>query len=249
MEATAPVDTLQQTTTWLLWAMIAGAAAVMALYAILERRQTTGSLLRAAIAPVAGVALGTVYGLAMRSTVFDGESRLVMSIAFLGTVPFAMGALTGALLRPGANVIGAVLLPWATVALSIAAALATGTEGVICSVMALPLLLGAHMESIGAPPHHLTPDPARVEHWRQYIGEHGLRIGIAWQGARNRMDVGRSFPVNLFAPLAAIPGVRLISLQKNDGTEQLESLPPGMQVERLGPDFDSGPTPFWIPRP
>ena len=143
MEATAPVDTLQTTTMWLLWAMIAGAAAVLALYAILERRHTTGSFLRAAIAPVAGVALGTAYGLAMRSTVFDDESRLVMSLAFLGAVPFGMGALTGALLRPGANIIGAVLLPWATVALSIAAALATGNEGVICSVMALPLLLGA----------------------------------------------------------------------------------------------------------
>jgi hypothetical protein len=93
MEATAPVDTLQTTTMWLLWAMIAGAAAVLALYAILERRHTTGSLLRAAIAPVAGVALGTAYGLAMRSTVFDDESRLVMSLAFLGAVPFGMGAL------------------------------------------------------------------------------------------------------------------------------------------------------------
>jgi tetratricopeptide (TPR) repeat protein len=108
----------------------------------------------------------------------------------------------------------------------------------------LPLLLGAQLENIAALQHHLTPDGARVEHWRRHIGESGLRIGIAWQGARNRMDVGRSFPVSLFAPLAAIPGVRLISLQKNDGTEQLESLPPGMQVERLGPDFDSGPGAF-----
>jgi ADP-heptose:LPS heptosyltransferase len=37
-----------------------------------------------------------------------------------------------------------------------------------------------------------------------------------------------------------LPGVRLISLQKNNGVEQLENLPAGMRVETLGDDFDSG---------
>jgi ADP-heptose:LPS heptosyltransferase len=41
--------------------------------------------------------------------------------------------------------------------------------------------------------------------------------------------------------LAQIPGVRLISLQKNHGVEQLAELPPGMKVETLGDDFDAGP--------
>jgi hypothetical protein len=40
--------------------------------------------------------------------------------------------------------------------------------------------------------------------------------------------------------LARIPGVRLISLQKNYGMDQLVSLPDGMQVEVLGAEFDSG---------
>ena len=43
-----------------------------------------------------------------------------------------------------------------------------------------------------------------------------------------------------FARLATISAVRLISLQINDGSEQLENLPPDMNVERLGPDFDTG---------
>jgi hypothetical protein len=38
--------------------------------------------------------------------------------------------------------------------------------------------------------------------------------------------------------------VRLISLQKNAGVEQLHELPPGMSVETLGDAFDAGPDAF-----
>ena len=51
-------------------------------------------------------------------------------------------------------------------------------------------------------------------------------------------------PLAALAPLAAIAGVRLISLQKGFGEEQLRDLPPAMRVETLGPDFDAGPDAF-----
>jgi hypothetical protein len=38
--------------------------------------------------------------------------------------------------------------------------------------------------------------------------------------------------------------VRLISLQKNDGIEQLRALPDGMKVETLGEEFDAGADAF-----
>ena len=40
--------------------------------------------------------------------------------------------------------------------------------------------------------------------------------------------------------MARVPGVRLISLQKNDGVDELAALPDGMTVETLGDGFDSG---------
>jgi hypothetical protein len=40
-----------------------------------------------------------------------------------------------------------------------------------------------------------------------------------------------------------MPGVRLINLQKNAGSEQLDALPPGMVVERYR-DFDEAPAAF-----
>ena len=70
---------------------------------------------------------------------------------------------------------------------------------------------------------YLFADPERVSHWRDRLGERpGFRIGVAWQGnPRYGMDRLRSFPLAKLAPLAAIEGVRLISLQKGAGTEQI----------------------------
>src|SRR6185312_622651 len=55
------------------------------------------------------------------------------------------------------------------------------------------------------------------------------------------VDAGRSIALKHFLDLAAVPGVRLISLQKNEGSEQLGR---GDPVETLGPDFDAGPDAF-----
>ena len=49
-----------------------------------------------------------------------------------------------------------------------------------------------------------------------------FKVGIVWQGNPNATcEKGRSIPLRAFAPLAGVPGVRLVSLQKNDGVEQL----------------------------
>jgi hypothetical protein len=39
---------------------------------------------------------------------------------------------------------------------------------------------------------YLFADPLRVAQWRERIGAAGFKIGIVWQGSRNRIDVGRS---------------------------------------------------------
>ena len=53
----------------------------------------------------------------------------------------------------------------------------------------------------------------------------GFKIGIVWQGSRGfLLDRWRSFPLAQFAPLARLGGVRLISLQKGFGTEQIAAV-------------------------
>lgn len=108
-------------------------------------------------------------------------------------------------------------------------------------LLSVPYVLGLGEGEVPAAAPYLRADPARVEAWATRLPTGEFRIGIAWQGnPRAEIDRGRSIPLGAFAPLARLPGVRLISLQKGDGAEQLADLPPGMQVADLGEDFDAG---------
>jgi tetratricopeptide (TPR) repeat protein len=111
-------------------------------------------------------------------------------------------------------------------------------------LLSLPAAFGTTLETVPAPIPYLSAEPERVKKWRQRIGSEGFRIGIAWQGRVCQADLGRSFPLEQLRRLGRIDGVRLISLQKDRGTEQLQTLPAGMRVERLGDDFDHGPDAF-----
>jgi Flp pilus assembly protein TadD len=111
-----------------------------------------------------------------------------------------------------------------------------------CPLMSLPAIRGTTESTIPATVPYLFAEPEAVGRWRTRLGESGLRVGIAWQGnAARREDGGRSIRLEHYLPLASVPGVRLISLQKDIGTDQLS---PTMPIEPLGDDFDSGPDGF-----
>ena len=65
-----------------------------------------------------------------------------------------------------------------------------------CPLLSLPHLLGMQAP---APPY-LTADADRVAAWRDRIGAHGRRIGIAWQG--NPASAGGTWPLD---PAAGVP--------------------------------------------
>lgn len=84
-----------------------------------------------------------------------------------------------------------------------------------------------------------------MRHWAQRIGAHGFKVGLNWRSNLNpEADPARSAPLAAFAPLAAIEGVRLISLQAGPGDGQLDEAAPTMRVERLGDAFDTGQDAF-----
>src|SRR5262249_14598247 len=103
-------------------------------------------------------------------------------------------------------------------------------------LLSLPLALGTMLETIPADVPYLRAEDRRVAHWKRQLGEHGFKVGIAWQGRPSPVDMGRSFAVAELAGLGRVAGVRLISLQKKEGIEQLARLPSGMVVETLGED-------------
>src|SRR3984885_12029048 len=113
------------------------------------------------------------------------------------------------------------------------------------AISSLPRAFGTRLETIPVAVPYLTAEPALREMWLKRIGAQGFKIGVVWQGNSDpEADRGRSLPVTALAPLAGIAGVRLISLQKGAGEEQLSNLPPSLRVETLGANFDAGADAF-----
>ena len=113
------------------------------------------------------------------------------------------------------------------------------------SLLSLPAIFNTTLESVPRDVPYLSADAALVAKWRQLLGSEGFRVGIAWQGNPSyQRDRERSIPLINYAPLAAVPGVRLISVQAMSGLDQLDALPAGMKVERLGDELENNPDGF-----
>ncbi|HEY2840447.1 MAG TPA: DUF6165 family protein, partial [Pirellulales bacterium] len=108
----------------------------------------------------------------------------------------------------------------------------------------LPNRLGITDRNVPQQVPYVFPDPDRVEHWRAALHPiSGFKVGICWQGSRTYDDdFLRSFPLSHFAPLAEVPSVRLISLQKGFGEEQIAANRDRVPVTILdGLDETGGP--------
>jgi tetratricopeptide (TPR) repeat protein len=105
-------------------------------------------------------------------------------------------------------------------------------------LLSLPYLLGTHAGNIPADVPYLFARQDLIYHWQNRLSDcPGLKIGICWQGSPEHAgDRQRSLSVELFAALADVPSVNLISLQVGIGKEQLAGI--CFRVKALGPDFD-----------
>jgi len=113
-----------------------------------------------------------------------------------------------------------------------------------CPLLSLPLAFKTNLDTIPSSLSYLSFEEESIDKWKSRITSIGFKIGINWQGSYTKIDLGRSFPLSLFSEISKISEVRLISLQKGFGVEQLHNLPEGMMVETLGDDFDAGPDAF-----
>jgi hypothetical protein len=107
-------------------------------------------------------------------------------------------------------------------------------------LMSLPLAFDVPQAGFAAQTPYLRAEPERVQHWRRRIGGEGLKIGICWQGGPG--NLARSFPLAALAQIGKRRELRLISLQKGAGAEQLEEC--SIPVESLGEGYDAGPDAF-----
>lgn len=107
-----------------------------------------------------------------------------------------------------------------------------------CPLMSLPLALGLTLETIPAEVPYLWADPDQARAWAiRLTSLPGLRVGLVWAGnprandpAANAIDRRRSMTLAQLAPLGAVPGVSLISLQKGPPAEQARTPPAGLAL-------------------
>jgi tetratricopeptide (TPR) repeat protein len=107
------------------------------------------------------------------------------------------------------------------------------------------LSLAGHLPNAGGEPYwggaYLKADPRLVERWKHRLADiSGVKVGIVWAGNPDHPhDRFRSTRLANFGPLAAIAGVRLISLQKGAGREQLAEHAGDMNIIDFGDELDA----------
>jgi Flp pilus assembly protein TadD len=117
---------------------------------------------------------------------------------------------------------------------------------VFAPLLSLPRILATRLASIPAAAGYLAPRPELAAQWRARLAHlGGYPIGIAWQGrTAYAKDRYRSVPLSHFAPLAELPGVRLISLQTGAGRDQIRRLARPFPLTDFGEALDGASGPF-----
>lgn len=107
-----------------------------------------------------------------------------------------------------------------------------------CPMMSLPVLIETAPDPVANAAPYLHADAERVAAWRTRLADvAGLRVGLVWAGGARpdqptlgAVNRRRSMNLAALAPLAAIPGVSLVSLQKGAPADEVAQAPAGMVV-------------------
>jgi tetratricopeptide (TPR) repeat protein len=103
-------------------------------------------------------------------------------------------------------------------------------------LLSVPGMLGVTPATVPAAPY-LAAEPARVNAWHARLGP-GFKIGINWASGHSDKPhfKRRDIPLGAFAPLAALPGVQLVSLQKGPAAAQIGEVPFSHKIMALAAD-------------
>ncbi|HET8996692.1 MAG TPA: tetratricopeptide repeat protein [Acetobacteraceae bacterium] len=106
-----------------------------------------------------------------------------------------------------------------------------------CPMLSLPRAFGATTATVPNAPY-LRPAADLVAAWAGRVPRDGLRVGLAWAGQSRpwlpdfaALDRRRSAGLAALAPLAAVPGIRLVSLQTGPAAAEAAAPPARLQVD------------------
>jgi len=104
-------------------------------------------------------------------------------------------------------------------------------------LLSVPGLLSVTPETVPAATPYLSAEPARVNAWHARLGP-GFKIGINWASGHSDKPhfKRRDIPLAAFGPLAALPDVQLVSLQKGAAAAQVGEVPFSHKI--VTPDAD-----------
>jgi tetratricopeptide (TPR) repeat protein len=117
-------------------------------------------------------------------------------------------------------------------------------------MMSLPLAFRTTVDSIPASVPYLNADAERTAAWKDRLAAlPGRKIGLVWAGAprsdrpdeqpwSGSVDQRRSITLDHLAPLAGVPDVCLISLQKGEPAAQTRTPPDGMVLQDWTDELD-----------
>lgn len=108
------------------------------------------------------------------------------------------------------------------------------------SVMSIPAILNSNEETIPYKNSYLKANPAKVAEYKEkYFKTDKLKVGIVWQCKNySKRDEWRSIPdLSYLFPLLRLPNIEFYSLQKGKGEPQLDNLPKGIKIHKLGRRF------------
>lgn len=94
-----------------------------------------------------------------------------------------------------------------------------------CPLMSLPLAFATTIDTIPLPIPYVRAGAEETREMQDRRPGAGLRVGLAWAGnPQYRSDEERSMPLRALLPLASVPGIRWISLQKGPACAQMRAL-------------------------
>jgi hypothetical protein len=106
--------------------------------------------------------------------------------------------------------------------------------------MSLPRVFGTSLYTVPAQVPYLFPDEGLISRWRnEFESIREFKLGIVWQGnPQHRKDGPRSFRLSNLEPFSRLSDVRIFSLQKGYGTEQIAELDGRFHLTDLGVQLD-----------
>lgn len=104
-------------------------------------------------------------------------------------------------------------------------------------LLSLPYLLNSTYEDIPLADGYLKADAEKVKAYKEkYFDNDQFKVGIKWQGNPQGIK-NRKISLQLLLKLAEISNVKLYSLQKGPGIEELKKVPNSIEIVDLGSTF------------